>query len=343
MAAATATKPQVMFSQRGYTCGPDSLFTILFEADGLRPLFVPYLEGSKAAGVAAGEPLQQSLALAIQRYRKMKAAGWSRSAEEPFRRKSANEGEGAEVLRILSECDLAADTGMKAGNLKRLVSAIIAEDKLGIPLSSKVFSVSLPTATIPVVNPSKVVGILLEFDQYNDAADVYITRFRVGANEFEEEPSDRFYTHKNIRTEPDRKHRIAGHISAFLKHAGRWYYADNMVGWLHEIAAPDFVEKHVLPALLDGSLAVQMGYPREEYTMADNLFLAIAAGGVVYTGGPDLLPDSNGPDSVIDWSAHHFGLAEAHMFVLKAMEGGVRRKTRRQKRRKHNRKSLRNK
>lgn len=331
MAAAAATTSHIMFSQRGYTCGPDSLFTILFEADGIHPLFAPYLNGSKAI-VAADEPLQKALALAVQRYRKMKAAGRSRTAEEPFRRKSANEGEGAEVLRILSECNPTANIGMKAGTLKRQVSAIITEDKLGIPLSDKVGVVSLPSVAAPEINPRKVVAILLEFDQYMDAADVYTTRVRVRANEVEEELTNRFYTHKNIRTEPERKHDTAGHITAFLKHEGRWYYADNIVGWLHEIVAPDFVEKHVLPSLLDGSLAVQMGYPREP--AADDLIFAIAAGGVVYTGGPDLLPDSDGPESAIDWSVRHYGLAEAHLFVLKELGGGFRsrKKTRRHRR-----------
>lgn len=320
--AAAVSPPRIMFSQRGSTCGPDSLFTILFESDGLRDEFAPYLEGYM--NVASSSPLHHALALAIQRYRKMKTAGWTWSEEEPFRRKSANEGEGAEALRILSECDPHINIGMKPGTLKQLTHTIIESDALDIPLSSKFHVASLP-GTAPAIDTNNIIAILLEFDQYVNTEDVYssVNDGEILTNDYAEN-----------RLDKKRKHRSAGHITAFLKHAGEWYYADNIVGWLHKIRVPEYVENNIIPIILSGG-SIQLGVTRDESQISDDLYLAIAANGKVYIGTPELLDDSDGPDSVIDWSAYHFGLAEAHIFAYKKMGGGGSKKTRKQRRRKH--------
>jgi hypothetical protein len=71
-----------------------------------------------------------------------------------------------------------------------------------------------------------------------------------------------------------------------------------------------------------------MGYMKEESANPTLLF-GIAADGVVYKGESELAKDSD-----IDWSFEHYGLAEAHVFMLLEKEkvtGGAR-KTRRRRR-----------
>jgi hypothetical protein len=331
MAAASSSSSSsslAMFSQRGETCGPDSLFTILFEADGIRNLFAPYLTGS-ATVPAPENPYQQALTLAIQRYRKMKAASWETMESNnvrPFRTRSANEGEGAEVLRILSECDPTVDKGTKAGTLKKILQDFFDRDALGLPLSTVASVISIPGTEIPA--DKTPVAILLEFDQYVDAINVYTKRVWDG-NNYSEEPTEEYEAKKDNRLNPERKHKTSGHVTALLRHDGTWYWADNLVGWLHEFKNQDFVTSYLLPALQTSSPLLSMGYLRDTSKEPGDLLFGIAANGVVYTGEPDLAVDSVGPDSVIDWSFRHFGLAEAHFFFHKKQGGGKRRRTRR--------------
>lgn len=333
MAAATAnTGPSYLpsFSQRGSTCGPDSLFTILFETDGIRDRFRPLLEGGVATNTTT--PYKKALSLAVQRYRRMKAGPHAPPAFRT-RRESRNEGEGSSVLNIISECD-PTNIGMIPGKTKDVIRRIVSGGELGVPLADLIQVVSLPSVGDPAIDPARTIAILMEYDKYNAAHNVYTTFYwEDGVKQYEIDENV-YEAKKDLRLQPERKHRTAGHIAAFLKREGIWYYADNEVGWLHKIKNQAFVESHLLPTLQSDVKSIALGWLREEEEEEEptgpSLLFGIAAGDRVYTGASDLAEDLD----VIDWSYDHFGAVEAHVFMIKekAMGGGARR-TRRFKRR----------
>ena len=162
-AVATAT-PIPMFSQRGFTCGPDSLFTVLFESDTLRPFFEPLLVRSPSRLLTSKEELKRALGLAIQRYQKMSVA--PHTGPPLIRTTSTNAGEAKTILNIVSECG-PDNIGMRPGILKKVIHDILPNDALDVLGSKHLIQVaSLPDVAIKpaAIKDDAVFALIFELD-----------------------------------------------------------------------------------------------------------------------------------------------------------------------------------
>ena len=317
---AAASPPIPMFSQRGHTCGPDALFTVLFDASALRTYFGPLLTRPPTRLLRSKDELRRALGLAIQRYQKMRDA--PRTGPALLRVASTNAGEAKEVLDIISECG-PDDIGMRPGILKKVIHEVIMDDAFNIFEGRLPFRVaSLPSRSIraSAIRTEDVVALIFELDFYKPIP-------------VEENNENRYSRYENrwrggaVRLNAARK-TSAGHIVAFVKRGGAWYFADNEVGWLHKMKNQGFVPDHVIKAIKDGlsdsgtfSPLLLTGAPQESDPDKTHLIHSLLADDVFYTGSREAgeFDNKNG----------YYAGGEVHV-IMKASRGG--RRTRRKKR-----------
>ena len=315
VAAVAAAAPIPMFSQRGFTCGPDSLFTVLFESDTLRPFFEPLLARSPARLLASKEELKRALGLAIQRYQKMSVA--PRTGPPLLRSESTNAGEAKAVLNIVSECG-PDNIGMRPGILKKVIHEILPNDALDVLGSKHLIQVaSLPDVAVKpaAIKDDTVFALIFELDFFKP----------IPAPMNRENEYENFMRRYGAAVNLSRK-TTTGHIVAFFKRDGAWYFADNEVGWLHKMTDQSFVPDHLLPAIKDamGSTApfsplVLAVPPADADPDRTHLRYTLIAGDAHYTG-----TDTAGE---FDTEYGYLGAGEVH--VLMKPTGGRRRATRR--------------
>lgn len=313
MASSAALAPHPMFSQRGFTCGPDVLFTVLFESDALRTYFAPFLERSPARLLASKDQLKRALGLAIQRYMKMISA----PPKSPYllRTESTNTGEGREVLDIFSECG-PEDIGMRPGYLKKVIREIFLDDAfMAFDSKHPIRVLSLPDARLKhsIVDKDRVFALIFELDYYPP-----VPRKEYNSNS-ENEERRRGGINLSRKTS-------GGHIVAFFKRGGVWYFADNEVGWLHAIKDGAFVAGHVIKGIQDqmggGTFSPLILGALDESINPDVTHLRhtiIASDGATYTGTevPCVFRDDLG----------YFATGEVHVFMT--VGGGRRGRSRR--------------
>jgi hypothetical protein len=306
-----------MFSQRGHTCGPDALFTVLFDASALRAYFGQLLERPPARLLRSKDQLRRALGLAIQRYQKMHAAAASPSAGPALVRiASTNTGEAKEVLDILSECG-PDDIGMRPGILKKVVQEIIMDDAFDVFEGRLPFRVaSLPDSSIrpSAIKTDDVVALIFELDWYKPVP--------IESN------SDNERNYRNwrggARLNASRK-TTAGHIVAFVKRGDAWYFADNEVGWLHKMRDQSFVPDHVIKGIKDDlgakefSPLILTALPDDADPDILHLNRTMLADNTFYTGS-----DAAGS---FDESYGYLAGGEVHV-IMRTPRGGTRRSVR---------------
>lgn len=306
-----------MFSQRGHTCGPDALFTVLFDASALRAYFGPLLERPPARLLRSKDQLRRALGLAIQRYQKMRSA--PRVGPALVRVASTNAGEAKEVLNIVSECG-PDNIGMRPGILKKVVHEIIMDDAFDVFEGRLPFRVaSLPDSSIrpPAIKTDDVVALIFELDWYKPVP-----------IENSDDNNNRYgrWGRGGARLNASRK-TTAGHIVAFVKRGGAWYFADNEVGWLHKMRDQSFIPDHVIKAIKENMVGdefsplIMTTLPDDADPDALHLNRAMLADDAFYTG-------SDAAGSFDDLNGYLAG-GEVHV-IMRASRGGHR--TRRKKR-----------
>ena len=313
--AAVVNEHIPIFSQRGFTCGPDILFTVLFESDVLRPYFKPFLDRSPAALLASKDQLKRALGLAVKRYMKMTTAPSLRPSL--LRTTSTNAGEGKEVLNILSECG-PDNIGMRPGILKKLVREVFTDDALNaFDFKQPVRVGSLPDDAIKpsAIKAETIFALIFELDFFKGIP--------------VEADNNNWYERRYGGINLTRK-TSSGHIVAFLKRGGEWYFADNEVGWLHKMKDQRFVPDHVIKAIQENmgrsepfSPLLLSALPIEVDPNVTHLRYTLNADGASYTGTEytDAFDESQGY------------LAAGEVHILMTPSAGGRRKTRRRRRR----------
>jgi hypothetical protein len=301
--------PLPMFSQRGYTCGPDTLFTVMFEADPIRRYLLPLLERSPSRLIASKDALKRALGLAIQRFQKMKSVERAPVTGPLLKRaESTNTGEAAKVLNIVSECG-PDDIGMRPGFLKKVIHEIFTYNLLELfPTPNPARVVSLPEKGVKpsAIKTDDVFALIFEVDYYKP--------------EPVEENYENWFERRFGAVNASRK-TIGGHIVAFFKQDGVWFFADNEVGWLHRMKDQSYVPNHVIKAIKD-SLAGDDFFPLtlsplpQDAPLDIELRHMLMADNVIYSGS------DSGATLEFDDQNGFFAGGEVH--VLMAPSGGRR-------------------
>ena len=301
-----------MFSQRGHTCGPDSLFTVLFDTSALRTYFGPLLERPPTRLLRSRDQLLRALGLAIQRYQKMRDA--PRTGPALVRVASTNAGEAKEVLDIISECG-PDNIGMRPGILKKVVHEVIMDDAFNVFEGRLPFRVaSLPDSAIRplAIRTDDIVALIFELDWYKP---IPVENSNNNNNRYSR------WSRGGARLDRSRKTQ-AGHIVAFVKRRGDWYFADNEIGWLHKMKDQSFVPDHVIKAIKentggkDFSPLILTALPEEADPNELQLNHTLLADDTFYTGS-----DAAGS---FDDSYGYLAGGEVHV-IMRAPRGGTRR------------------
>jgi hypothetical protein len=218
----TGAKGDPMFSQRGSTCASDALFTMLFENDVFGPLLrsTNFDSMIKPSDKVLGKYLQ-ALKLAKQRYVRMFAdprrftnTSSSSGYALPGRRRalSINNDIGNSVMQSLLLEDTCV-SGLSTAETREFIKKILVENVLSMPGMPKLF-------------------LKKEFEMDEDSIDFDNLIFiDIGTKAFKEGYS-------------------SGHATGILQKAGRWYFIDNEIGFLHEFQDIDWLKRVFIPRLI---------------------------------------------------------------------------------------------
>jgi hypothetical protein len=187
--------------------------------------------------------MKRALGLAIQRYQKMKSVERAPVVTPLLKRaESTNTGEAKKVLNIISECG-PDDVGMRPGFLKKVIHEIVTYNLMDVlPTPPPVRVISLPNVGIKpsAIKTDDVFALIFELDYYKPVP-------------LEDSNNNNWYERYNRRygTINESRKTIGGHIVAFFKQDGIWFFADNELGWLHVMKDQSFVPDHVIKAIKD--------------------------------------------------------------------------------------------
>jgi hypothetical protein len=197
------------FSQRGNTCGSDTLFTILLQADGLKTLFdvdkkyVPKNEDERKS-LSYLPPRLLTLYWATERYKQMKELEASEELKNkgPRRRYSINE---------------AMKEKLGYSRAEQIRTSIGTCTKQGITTSE-----AFKEATEIIKSMNAPVGVYYGYESL-----VSVNRDNIKA----------IYVTGTLVDETK-----LGHVIAFLKKDNIWWISDNEVGYLHKIKNNTFID-----------------------------------------------------------------------------------------------------
>jgi hypothetical protein len=222
----TGEKGHLMFSQRGVTCAPDALFTMIMESDYIGDVF-EVADLDKITAPAAGSRAERYLSAlkgAKKRYTRMfdrsyMFRGFSgMSYVEPRLRRtfSVANNLGEKVLMNLTSCEM--PIGTLPSHIHEFLDSVLIKNELAIPwLSEMKFNVRLASEMRPdeVLDLDKVSFLLLNCVPLGDVTAI-------------------------------------GHAVGIFQRVGKWFYVDNEVGYLHEFKDLVWLKTILIPRLLKG-------------------------------------------------------------------------------------------
>jgi len=305
-----ATIPCRMFSQRGSTCGTDTIYTILFEADPIRRYFVPLLTHNPRTLIASKDDLVAAMGYAIQRRNKMLSLPPPPpSPPKLLRCDSLNTGEGKEML---SRSTMGDTYGVTFESVVSLLDDLLVRDYFNVlPPSMKIqishMRIPEDTRAAKNIKSRNVFAIILGIDYFMRPS----PSRTYNSNNNNEKYSRKYYRYKGGNL----TRCTYGHEVGFLQQDDDWYFVDNIVGWLHKITDSEFVPVHVLNTLQKGE---PIHFLQDESNWEKQRNFIIMADGVTYGGEPFSLEES------------HYKTTEVHVVMsIESVKGGrTRRSTR---------------
>jgi hypothetical protein len=300
--------PCRMFSQRGSTCGTDTVYTILFEADPIRIYFASLLKRNPLTMIASKDDLVAAMGYAIQRRNKMLSLPELTEPPKLLRCNSLNTGEGKEMLLRSTMGNM---YGVTFDSVASLLEDLLVRDYFNVlPPSMKIqishMRIPEESSAAKNIKLNRAFAIILGIDYFMGPPPPRTYNSNSNNNER--------YSRKYYRYKGGNLTRCTyGHEIGFFTQDNDWYFVDNVVGWLHKITDPAFVTVHVMNALQKGE---PINFLESDLNWEKQLNFIIMADGVTYGGEPFSLEDS------------HYKTTEVHVLMTSEPAKGGR--TRRQ-------------